>query len=56
MEGLLSECAQLLTSAETLKRDLKTKSEEVTLLAEVGRALQSTMELDELLVVMNRRH
>lgn len=52
MEGLLSECAQLLTGAETLKRDLKTKSEEVTLLAEVGRALQSTMELEELLGVI----
>lgn len=52
MEGLLSECAQLLTGAETLKRDLRTKSEEVTLLAEVGRALQSTMELDELLGVI----
>jgi len=52
MEGLLSECAELLSSSETLKRDLRTKSAEVTLLGEVGRALQSTMELDELLMVI----
>jgi signal transduction histidine kinase len=52
MEGLLAECADLLSGAETLKADLKTKSSEVTLLGEVGRALQGTMELDELLTVI----
>ncbi len=52
MEGLLAECADLLSGAETLKADLKTKSSEVTLLGEVGRALQSTMELDQLLMVI----
>ena len=52
MEGLLAECADLLSGAETLKTDLRTKSAEVTLLGEVGRALQSTMELDELLMVI----
>ena len=52
MEELLSECGRLLTASETLKNDLKTKSDEVTLLSEVGRALQSTMELDELLMVI----
>jgi signal transduction histidine kinase len=52
MEGLLTECADLLTASEALKRDLRTKSAEATLLGEVGRALQSTMELDELLVVI----
>jgi signal transduction histidine kinase len=52
MEGLLGECADLLSASEALKRDLRTKSAEVTLLGEVGRALQSTMELDELLLVI----
>ncbi len=52
MEGLLTECAELLSGAEILKADLKTKSAEVTLLGEVGRALQSTMDLNELLTVM----
>ena len=52
MEGLLNECAELLSGAETLKADLRTKSAEVTLLGEVGRALQSTMELDQLLLVI----
>jgi signal transduction histidine kinase len=52
MENLLAECAQLLTGTQALKSDLKTKSSEVTLLSEVGNALQSTMELDELLMVI----
>lgn len=52
MEGLLTECAELLSGTEALKRDLKTTSSEVAILGEVGRALQSTMELDELLMVI----
>jgi signal transduction histidine kinase len=52
MEGLLGECAELLSSTESLKRELMTKSAEVTLLAAVGRALQRTMELDELLKII----
>jgi len=52
MEGLLDECAELLSGTETLRADLRNKSAEVTLLGEVGRALQSTMELDQLLLVI----
>ncbi len=52
MERLLGECAELLSGAEALKREIRTKSAEVTLLGEVGRALQSTMELEALLTVI----
>ena len=52
MDGLLAECSDLLTGARVLKEELKTKSAEVTLLSEVGKALQSTMELDDLLMVI----
>lgn len=52
LDALLSESASLASQVSALAADSRSKAFQVTLLSEVGRALQSTMELDDLLLVI----
>jgi GAF domain-containing protein len=49
MEAMFDELGNLMTEAERIRAESRGKSAQVTLLSEVGRALQSTMEIDQLL-------
>jgi signal transduction histidine kinase len=52
LDALFMESAQLTSEVERLAVESRGKSKQVTLLSEIGRALQSTMEIDELLLVI----
>lgn len=52
MDALFTESAALASEVERIKAESRGKSAQVTLLSEVGKALQSTMEIDELLRVI----
>jgi signal transduction histidine kinase len=52
MEALFAESVGLTSAVERLEAESRSKSAQVILLSEVGRALQSTMELDEILLVV----
>jgi hypothetical protein len=52
LDALLAESASLASQVDALTADLRSKAVQVTLLSEVGRALQSTMELDDVLLVI----
>ena len=52
LDALLAESASLASQVDDLAADSRSKAVQVTLLSEVGRALQSTMELDDLLLVI----
>ena len=48
-DALLKQTAELASRIERIEAESLSKSAQVTLLSEVGRALQSTMEIDQLL-------
>jgi signal transduction histidine kinase len=52
LDALLAESASLASQVDALAADSRSKAVQVTLLSEVGRALQSTMELDDVLLVI----
>ncbi|MFH1314156.1 MAG: ATP-binding protein [Candidatus Eisenbacteria bacterium] len=51
-DALLKQTAELASRIERIEAESLSKSAQVTLLSEVGRALQSTMEIDQLLRVI----
>jgi signal transduction histidine kinase len=51
-DALLKQTAELASKIEKIEAESLSKSAQVTLLSEVGRALQSTMEIDQLLRVI----
>jgi signal transduction histidine kinase len=51
-DALLKRTAELASKIERIEAESLSKSAQVTLLSEVGRALQSTMEIDQLLRVI----
>jgi signal transduction histidine kinase len=51
-DALLRQTAELASKIEQIEAESLSKSAQVTLLSEVGRALQSTMEIDQLLRVI----
>jgi len=52
LDALLRESASLASQVSVLAAERRSKAVQVTLLSEVARALQSTMELDDLLLVI----
>ncbi len=52
LDALLAESASLASQVSALAADSRSKAVQVRLLSEVGRALQSTMDLDDLLRVI----
>jgi signal transduction histidine kinase len=52
LDGVVEEMARLMSKAQTLQTESSSKSAQVRLLSEVGRALQSTMEIDFLLRII----
>jgi signal transduction histidine kinase len=52
LDALLLDSGQLAAEVKRLGAESRSKSAQVTLLSEVGRALQSTMEVDQLLLVI----
>jgi len=52
LDRLLAEVGDLVCRVESLKAESRSRMAQVTLLSEVGRALQSTMELDETLRII----
>jgi signal transduction histidine kinase len=51
-DALLKQTAELASRIERIEAESLSKSAQVTLLSEIGRALQSTMEIDQLLRVI----
>jgi signal transduction histidine kinase len=52
LDAVLAEAASLASQVDALAAESRSKAVQVTLLSEVGRALQSTMQLDDLLLVI----
>lgn len=52
LDRLIDEIGNLVSRVEELKTESRSRMAQVTLLSEVGRALQSTMELDETLRII----
>lgn len=52
MDAMVQELADLMTAKQAVEAESNSKSAQVSLLSEVGRALQSTMEIDDLLRII----
>ncbi len=52
LDALLTELVEKVSKLEGVEAESRSKSAQVTLLSEVGRALQRTMEIDEILLVI----